>query len=158
VASLDAETAQLIERMAGAESMLEAAEIELSAAQETKKSLSSQLEERRVSLGDDLSGISTPYILSLQNQLGEAVAERTKFICRRPSQNAGRISYEGQIKTYDEKSTRCARNLMTNQKIENFRHGEDALNYHRVITGLMRFKASKHDSQIGLGMSFLHMR
>jgi capsular exopolysaccharide synthesis family protein len=104
VASLDAETTQLIQRLAEAESMLETAEVELSAAQETRNSLNGQLEERRSSLGTDLGGISTPYILSLQNQLGEAVGERTKFmIAVESSQNASRISYEGQIKVYDER-------------------------------------------------------
>jgi len=104
VTSLDAETTQLIQRLAEAESMLETAEVELSAAQETRSSLNGQLEERRTSLGTDLGGISTPYILSLQNQLGEAVGERTKFmVAVESSQNASRISYEGQLKVYDER-------------------------------------------------------
>jgi capsular exopolysaccharide synthesis family protein len=104
VASLDDETTQLVERLAAAESMLEGAQIDLNGAQEKKRSLSAQLEERRTTMGEDLGGISTPYIISLQNEMGQAVAERTKFmIAVESSQNASRISYDGQIKAYDDK-------------------------------------------------------
>ena len=104
VASLDEETTQLVTQLANAEAMLEGAEIELNSAQETKQSLTSQLDARQLSLGEDLSGISTPYIMALQNQLGEAVAERTKFmIAVESAPDASRISYDGQIKTYDDK-------------------------------------------------------
>ncbi len=104
VASLDAETTKLVEQSAEAESMLESAEIELNGAQEKKRSITAQLEDRQSSLGEDLSGISTPYIISLQNQLGKAVAERTKFmIAVESTQDASRISYDGRIKGYDDK-------------------------------------------------------
>ena len=112
VASLDEETSQLVDRSANAESMLEQAQVDLDAAQEKKRSLTSQLEERRSSLGEDLGGISTPYILSLQNQLGDAVAERTKFVIAVESaQNANRISYEGQLKVYDDRITALRQKL-----------------------------------------------
>jgi tyrosine-protein kinase Etk/Wzc len=105
VANLDDETTQLVSRMAQAESMLEQSRIELNAAREKQKSLNSQLDERKTSLGADLGGTSTPYILSLQQQLGEAVAERTKFVVAIESQalNPNRLSYEGQLKVYDER-------------------------------------------------------
>jgi len=117
VASLDEETTQLVDRSANAQSMLEQALIELNAAQEKKRSLTSQLEERRSTLGEDLGGISTPYILSLQNQLGEAVAERTRFmVAIESSQNASRISYEGQLKTYDDRISALIQKLEEESK------------------------------------------
>ncbi len=117
VASLDAETTQLVDRLAGAESMLEQTEVELNAMQERKRSLSAQLEDRHSSLGEDLGGISTPYIISLQNQLGQAVAERTKFmIAVESSQSASRISFEGQLKTYDDRITALRKKLEEESK------------------------------------------
>jgi tyrosine-protein kinase Etk/Wzc len=117
VTSLDAETAKLVEQSANAESLLEQALVELDGAQETKRSLSSQLEERKTNLGEDLSGISTPYILSLQNQLGEAVGERTKFmIAVESSQSASRISYEGQLKAYDDRIAAIRKKLEEESK------------------------------------------
>jgi capsular exopolysaccharide synthesis family protein len=105
VADLDGETTQLVNQLAQAESMLEQARIELNAALQRKQTINEQLEERRASLGDDLGGTSTPYILSLQNELGQAVAERTKYIVAIESetQNPNRLTYEGRIKYYDEK-------------------------------------------------------
>jgi tyrosine-protein kinase Etk/Wzc len=113
VANLDDETSQLVSRMAQAESMLEQSKIELNSAQEKKKSLNSQLEERKASLGEDLGGTSTPYILSLQQQLGETVAERTKFVVAIESQalNPNRLSYEGQLKVYDDRITALRQKL-----------------------------------------------
>jgi capsular exopolysaccharide synthesis family protein len=113
VANLDDETTQLVSQMAQAESMLEQSQIELNSAREKKKSLNSQLEERKASLGEDLGGTSTPYILSLQQQLGDAVAERTKFVVAIESQalNPNRLSYEGQLKVYDERITALRQKL-----------------------------------------------
>ena len=48
VASLDDETAQLVERFAHAESMLQEAQIKLDAEQERKQSLVNQIEERKI--------------------------------------------------------------------------------------------------------------
>jgi len=105
VANLDNESAELVTRLSNAESMLEQAQIDLNGAMQRKTSIEGQLEERKSSLGDDLGGISTPYILSLQNELGQAVAERTKFIVLIESQaeNPNRVNFENQLKTYDEK-------------------------------------------------------
>jgi capsular exopolysaccharide synthesis family protein len=105
VASLDDETAKLVERVAQAESMLEQAKIDLNGAQEKKTSLTAQLAERKLNLGTDLGGTSTPYILSLQDQLGKAVGERTKFVVAIESQaqNPNRLRYETQLKTYDDR-------------------------------------------------------
>jgi len=105
VASLDDETAQLVERLAQVESMLESAQIELNAAQERKQSLTSQIDERKRTLSDDLSEISSPYLISLQNQHAEAVAERSKYIIalRSEIENPNKLAFENQIKVYDEK-------------------------------------------------------
>jgi len=105
VASLDDETAQLVERFAHAESMLQEAQIKLDAEQERKQSLVGQIEERKISLQDDLSEISTPFLISLQNQLAEAVAEKSKYVIALKSEiaNPNRLSFESQVKGYDEK-------------------------------------------------------
>jgi len=105
VASLDNETAQLVERLAQAESMLEGAQIDLNAAQERKQSLIGQIDERKKSLSDDLVEISSPYLIALQNQYAEAVAEKAKYMIALKSEidNPNRLSFESQIKGYDEK-------------------------------------------------------
>jgi succinoglycan biosynthesis transport protein ExoP len=105
VADLDDETTQLVNRLAQAQAMLEEAEVELNTAKEKRESLNSQLDDRRSQLGQDLGGISTPYILSLQDELGKAVAERTKFLVAIESseQNPNRLTYEGLLNLYVEK-------------------------------------------------------
>jgi tyrosine-protein kinase Etk/Wzc len=105
VASLDEETSQLVGQLAQAESMLQESQIGLNAAQERKQSLVSQIEERKKTLQDDLSEISTPYLVALQNQLAEAVAEKAKYMIALRSEisNPNRLSFESQIKGYDEK-------------------------------------------------------
>jgi capsular exopolysaccharide synthesis family protein len=105
VADLDAETSQIVDRYAQAQAMLEQAQVELDAFQERKQSLVAHLDERKQNLAQDLSEISSPYLISLQNQLAQAVAERTKFIIAIESEvsNPQRLSYENQIKAYDEK-------------------------------------------------------
>ena len=121
VANLDGETTQLVNQLAQGQSMLEQAQIDLNSALQRKKSINEQLEERRASLGSDLGGTSTPYILSLQNELGQAVAERTKFMVAVESQaqNPNRLSYEGQLKIYDEKITALRQKLEEeSQKIQ----------------------------------------
>jgi uncharacterized protein involved in exopolysaccharide biosynthesis len=105
VADLDAETSQLVDRYAQAQSMLEQAQVELDTYQERKKSLLSHLDERKQNLASDLSEISSPYLITLQNELAQAVAERTKFIIAIESEvsNPQRLSYENQVRSYDEK-------------------------------------------------------
>ena len=142
VANLDDETTQLVSRTAQAESMLEQAKIELNAALEKQKSLNSQLEERKASLGEDLGGTSTPYILSLQQQLGEAVAERTKFVVAIESQslNPNRLTYEGQLKVYDERIT-ALRQKLTEESVKLTRTGmvKDALQVSQeLLTSLLQ--------------------
>ena len=142
VANLDGETTQLVNQLAQVESMLEQARIEMNAQGQRKNSLTDQLEERRASLGEDLGGTSTPYILSLQNQLGQAVAERTKFLVAIESQaqNPNRLSYEGQTKVYDERIDALRKKLEEeSQKIKTSSMVSDAFQVtQELLTSLMR--------------------
>ncbi len=105
VASLDEETSELVSRLAEVEAMTEQARVELQADLEMKKSLEEKLDERRQNLSNDLSEISTPYLVSLQQQLAQVVAERTTYVTalksEAPTQN--RQYYEDAIKQYDER-------------------------------------------------------
>lgn len=105
VASLDAETGELVNRMAEAESMLEQARVELQANLELKRSLTEQLEQRKQILSDDLSEISTPYLQSLQEQLATAVSERTLYITalEAQGQTPNKQYYEAGIQEKDNK-------------------------------------------------------
>lgn len=105
VASLDAETGELVNRMAEAESMLEQARVELQANLELKRSLTEQLEQRKQTLSADLSEISTPYLQSLQEQLAVAVSERTLYITalEAQGQTPNKQYYEQGVKEYDNR-------------------------------------------------------
>ncbi|MEJ2053559.1 MAG: polysaccharide biosynthesis tyrosine autokinase [Calditrichaceae bacterium] len=105
VASLDAETSELVNRMAEAESMLEQSRVELQANLELKRSVTEQLEQRKQTLSDDLSEISTPYLQSLQEQLAAAVAERTLYITalEAQGQTPNKQYYEQGVQEYDNK-------------------------------------------------------
>ncbi len=105
VASLDDETTQLVDRLAQAEAMLEGSQIDLNSAQERKLSLSNQIDDRKKNLSENLSGISTPYLESLQNQLAEAVAEKAKYVIALKSEidNPNKLSFEAQINGYEQK-------------------------------------------------------
>ncbi|HEM49505.1 MAG TPA: hypothetical protein ENO27_04770, partial [Caldithrix sp.] len=105
VASLDAETGELVNRMAEAESMLEQARVELQANLELKRSLTEQLEQRKQILSDDLSEISTPYLQSLQEQLATAVSERTLYITalEAQGQTPNKQYYEAGVQEYDNR-------------------------------------------------------
>ncbi len=105
IASLDAETQELVTRLSEAESMLEQAKIELSSKQELKKSLEKKLEERKAALPTDLSEISTPYIQSLQQELASATAERTIYVTalKSEAQSNKKEFFEATLRQYDEK-------------------------------------------------------
>jgi capsular exopolysaccharide synthesis family protein len=105
VVGLDAETTELVNRVAEAESMLEQARVELQSNLELKRSLEDQLEERKQTLSKDLTEISTPYLNSLQQQLAQEVADRTKFVTAIESeaQTTNKAFFESQIKIYDDK-------------------------------------------------------
>ena len=105
VASLDTETRELVNRFAEAESMLEQARVELLSGLELKRSLSEQLESRRQTLPDDLSQVSSPYLLALQQQMAQVVAERTVYITavEAEAQGINRQFFEANIRQYDER-------------------------------------------------------
>lgn len=118
VASLDAETRELVNRLAEAESMLEQARVELQSNLELKRSLADQLDERKQTLSSDLSEISTPYLSSLQQQLAQAVAERTIYITAVEAevQNTNRQFFEMNIKQYDERINALKQKLQEEAK------------------------------------------
>jgi len=105
VASLDAETSELVNRLAQVEAMLEGARIDLEANLEMKSSLQEKLEERKLSLPNDLSEISTPYLKSLQQQLAQIVADKTVYVIALQSeaQSSNTKFFEASIKQYDDK-------------------------------------------------------
>lgn len=103
VASLDEETTELVNRLAEVEALFEEAQIELKSKLEMKSSLEDKLEERKETLSSDLSGISTPYISSLQNELAQLVAERTKYVIAVEMEvdPANKRHFQEKIKGYD---------------------------------------------------------
>ena len=105
IASLDAETQELVTRLSETESMLEQARIELSTKQELRKSLEQKLAERKETLPGNLSEISTPYIQSLQQELAQIVAERTSYVTALKSEAPANKNeyFEAQLRTYDER-------------------------------------------------------
>jgi tyrosine-protein kinase Etk/Wzc len=107
VASLDEETTDLVTSLSEYEAKLEAARIELRANLELKKSFEEQLNERKQTLSTDLSEISTPYLISLQEQLAQAVAERTKYVTAIETEveEANKQHFQMGVKQYDDRIT-----------------------------------------------------
>ena len=105
VASLDAETSELVSRLAEVESMLEEAKIELQTDLEMKKSLDQKLEERKTSLPEDLSEISTPFLQSLQQQLAKLVGDRTVYVTALQTDPSikNKSSFQATVRQYDER-------------------------------------------------------
>ncbi len=113
VASLDEETSEMVSRLAEVESMLEQAKIELQSNLEMKKSLEKKLEERKASLPQDLTEISTPYLQSLQQQLARLVGERTVYVTALQTDPSikDKSAYQATVQQYDEKIEALKRNL-----------------------------------------------
>ncbi len=104
IASLDAETTELVSRLSEAESMLESAKIELQTKSSLLQNVEAKLNERKKSLGVNLTETSTPFIEALQEKLADAEAERAIFISAlKASPPANKESYLLQLKAYDEK-------------------------------------------------------
>ena len=103
--SLDKNTSELVNTLSGYEAKLEQAQIELRSNLELKKSLEQQLNERKETLSADLSEISSGYLLSLQSQLAQAEAEKTKYMMAIQSevQDASKQHFESRLKVYDER-------------------------------------------------------
>lgn len=77
--SLDEETAESIRRLAESQAQLEQSLVELDAYLEEKKSLESQLEERKRSLSSDVSIVATPLLKELQNEYAKLVSEKVTY-------------------------------------------------------------------------------
>ncbi len=105
VASLDEETTELVSRLAEVESMLEQAQVELQSNLEMKRSLEEKLEERKLLLPSDLSEISTPYLVSLQQQLAKQVGEHTVYVTalQTDASIVNKGAYEATIRQYEQK-------------------------------------------------------
>ncbi len=76
---LDEETSDLVSRVADIQSRLDAAMVELEAAQENKRNLEKQIDERRQSLSIEVTQVSSPLLKELQQQYAELVAEKLKY-------------------------------------------------------------------------------
>ncbi len=106
IASLDAETQELVTRLSETESMLEQARIELNSSLELKKNLEEKLQERKETLPSNLSEISTPYIQQLQQELARVVAERTSYVTALETQIQSaqeKELYTPELKRYDDR-------------------------------------------------------
>lgn len=77
--SLDKETSEMINRLADAQAQLEQSLVEMDAYLEQKKSLESQLEERRKNLSTDISIVATPLLQELQNEYAKLVSEKVTY-------------------------------------------------------------------------------
>jgi len=77
--ALDESTQELITRLAEAQAQLEATQVELEASQEQKRNLEQQLEERRDLLASDVTQISSPLLLELQQEYAKIVNAKVKY-------------------------------------------------------------------------------
>lgn len=77
--SLDDRTKELITQLAQAQASLEATLVEQEAAQEQKRNLEKQLDERRQLLSSDVTQISSPLLIELQQQYARMVSEKVKY-------------------------------------------------------------------------------
>ncbi len=77
--SLDASTTEMIRKLAESQSASEASQIELQAAQEQKRSLEAQLEERRGMLSSEVSEIRSPLLLQLQQNYAKLVSDKVRY-------------------------------------------------------------------------------
>ncbi|MGH1363798.1 MAG: polysaccharide biosynthesis tyrosine autokinase [Calditrichia bacterium] len=77
--SLDASTAELIRKLAVSQAAGETAQIELQSAQEQKRSLEAQLEERRGALSSEVSEISSPLLNELQQNYAKLVSDKVRY-------------------------------------------------------------------------------
>ena len=77
--ALDESTSELVTRLAEAESKMEAAQVELNATLEAKKSIEAQLEERKKSFSEETATVSSSLFLGLQEEYARLVAEKLKY-------------------------------------------------------------------------------
>ncbi len=105
IASLDAETTQLVEQLSQAESMLEEARIDLQTKQQLLNNVNKLLDERKKALGVNLTETSTPYIQALQQELADAEAKKVIYLSaiKASVQEGQAVYFDDQLKQYDEK-------------------------------------------------------
>jgi len=77
--SLDDRTKELITQLAQAQASMEATQVEQEAAQEQKRNLEKQLDERRQLFSSDVTQISSPLLSELQQEYARMVSEKVKY-------------------------------------------------------------------------------
>lgn len=77
--SLDESTKELISKLAETQAAMEATQVELESTQEQKRNLEKQLDERRQSLASEVTQISSPLLLELQQEYARMVSEKVKY-------------------------------------------------------------------------------
>jgi tyrosine-protein kinase Etk/Wzc len=77
--ALDEETKESITRLASSQAQLEQSLVELDAYLEQKKSLESQLEDRKKNLSAEISVISSPILKELQSEYARLVSEKVTY-------------------------------------------------------------------------------
>lgn len=105
VASLDEETTELVTRLSQVEAELEQTRVLLEANLEMRASIEKQLDDRKETFVDEVSQISTPYIITLQTELAAIVAEKTKFetAVETEAKGVNKEYFQSNIKLYEDK-------------------------------------------------------
>ena len=98
--SIDAETTELITRLATTQANLEATTVSLEASLEQKRNLEKQLEERRSELASEVSQISSPLLSTLQQDYARRVGEKVKYEALiAEDQNIDPKEYEAELRS-----------------------------------------------------------
>lgn len=77
--SLDESTKELISKLAETQAAMEATQVELESTQEQKRNLEKQLDERRQLFASEVTQISSPLLLELQQEYARMVGEKVKY-------------------------------------------------------------------------------
>lgn len=101
--SLDEETKDIVERYGEVESKIEETEVELQAALETKRTLESQLEERKKYLTAETIDISSPLLKELQDEYARLVAKKVKYQTLIEQDRIDPQNFQKEIQLMDEK-------------------------------------------------------
>ena len=77
--SLDESTKELISKLAETQAVMEATQVELESTQEQKRNQEKQLDERRQLFASEVTQISSPLLIELQQQYARMVSEKVKY-------------------------------------------------------------------------------
>ncbi|RMF60098.1 MAG: polysaccharide biosynthesis tyrosine autokinase [Calditrichaeota bacterium] len=77
--SLEESTKELISQLAESQAELEASMVELESLQEQKRNLEKQLEERRKALSSEVTQVSSPLLVELQQEYARMVNDKVKY-------------------------------------------------------------------------------